>query len=93
MLLSATRLTASDLVNLLVENPNMIIEICGHTGLGHRDKRLSQQRAQVVCDYLIEKGIEASRVVPKGYGNTRPVTRTYSEDYKNRRVEFKILSN
>ena len=59
------------LVKLLEENPNITIELSAHTdyrGSAEYNQRLSQRRAETVVRYLIEQGIAADRLTPKGYG-------------------------
>ncbi len=63
------------LVKMLQDNPNIVMELAAHTDMVGLDKsniELSQKRAQAVVDYLIAAGIESDRVVPKGYGETKP---------------------
>ena len=63
------------LVETLKDNPTLVIELASHTDTRatdeHNDK-LSQGRAQSVVDYLISKGIEIGRLVPRGYGEKVP---------------------
>ncbi|MFM7824169.1 MAG: OmpA family protein, partial [Bacteroidota bacterium] len=56
--------------------------------------KLSQLRAQSVVDYLKYRGINAERLVAKGYGETIPVATNDTDEGRqlNRRTEFKILS-
>ena len=57
---------------------------------------LSETRAKAVADYLIEKGIPASRLKHKGFGNLKPLVpfpeKNESDRVKNRRVEIRIIS-
>jgi OmpA-OmpF porin, OOP family len=48
-----------------------------------------------VINYLREKGVARNRMTGKGYGDTQPVAPNDTEEnrQKNRRVEFKIVSN
>ena len=72
---SATAL--DELVGLLNENPNVTIELsahCDYKGSAEYNKRLSQRRAESVVNYLIEHGIAADRLTPKGYGKEKPKT-------------------
>ena len=74
----------------------MKIEISGHTdntGSAPINTKLSEARAKVVVDYLVQKGIDRSRMNFKGYGSLQPVAEntTVAGRAKNRRVEFKIL--
>ncbi|MGD8778726.1 MAG: OmpA family protein [Ignavibacteria bacterium] len=80
----------------LNDNPTVEIELGGHTdnvGSDEYNKSLSQKRAESVKNYLVGKGIDAAKLVAKGYGETKPIE-TNDEDWgreKNRRVEFTIL--
>ena len=66
-----------ELVKLLNENPNVTIELSAHTdykGSDQYNERLSQRRAESVVGYLIDHGIAADRLMPKGYGEGKPKT-------------------
>ncbi len=87
----------NELVELLKTKTAMTIEVGGHTddvGDDASNLTLSQQRADAVRNYLISKGIAASRVSAKGYGETQPVASGTSDEARqqNRRTEVKILS-
>jgi peptidoglycan-associated lipoprotein len=63
------------LVETLVDNENVTIELMSHTDSRDTEEynlTLSQKRAQVVVQYLIDKGIEAERLLAKGYGESTP---------------------
>jgi peptidoglycan-associated lipoprotein len=63
------------LVETLFDNPNVTIELMSHTDSRDTEEynqNLSQQRAQVVVQYLIDKGIEPERLSAKGYGESTP---------------------
>ncbi len=84
------------IVELLKENPNVIVEIQGHTddiGSEAFNLKLSQKRAEAVRQYLIDHGIEPDRLIAKGYGESKPIVPNDSPENraKNRRVEFVIL--
>lgn len=83
------------LVTFLNEYPNVKVEISGHTdNIGAADINLaiSEKRARSVAEYVISMGVQASRVVSKGYGLTKPKynNKTSQGRAKNRRVEFTI---
>ncbi len=84
------------LLNIMKENAQMKIEISGHTdktGTEPLNFKLSEARAKSVVDYLIQKGIDRSRMEYRGYGSLQPISdnSTVAGRAKNRRVEFKIL--
>lgn len=83
---------------VLREYPTVRVEIQGHTddsGPRERNLILSQQRADAVRAYLIEKGIDPNRLVAKGYGPDEPraSNKTRRGQAKNRRVEFELLGD
>jgi outer membrane protein OmpA-like peptidoglycan-associated protein len=79
-------------------NPDIsLVEVQGHTDERGNDAYnldLSDRRAKAVVQYLVDKGIDASRLQGQGYGETQPIDRRSNENAwaKNRRVEFLILS-
>lgn len=84
-----------DLVPGLQANPNMKVELAGHTcsiGSEAYNQGLSERRAKSVYNYLISKGIAAERMTTVGYGETRPAYSNATEEgrSKNRRVEVII---
>ncbi|MES2772553.1 MAG: OmpA family protein [Bacteroidota bacterium] len=71
------------------------MEIAGHTdnvGGPADNLKLSQRRAETVKTWLIKKGIAASRIVAKGYGDTQPVAdnKTAEGRQQNRRTEARL---
>jgi outer membrane protein OmpA-like peptidoglycan-associated protein len=84
------------LMNIMQDDPKMKIEISGHTdntGSQPLNFKLSEARAKAVVDFLIQKGIDATRMEFKGFGSLQPIAdnATAAGRTKNRRVEFKIL--
>jgi len=82
-------------VTVMKENQSYNLEINGHTdnvGDDAKNLELSQKRADAVKKYLTDKGISASRLMSKGFGETVPVAdnKTSEGKAKNRRVEFKV---
>jgi len=85
------------LVNILNQNKNLKVEIGGHTdNIGGKEYnlKLSQNRAEAVVQYLNSQGIDKSRLVAKGYGDTLPLADNNTElgRAENRRTELKIIS-
>jgi len=85
-----------NLIKLMNDNPNIKIEISGHAdniGSSAYNQKLSESRAKAVVDYLIEHGIERSRLSHMGYGFDKPIAPNDTEEGRqiNRRVEFKII--
>ena len=87
--------------------PDLKIEISGHTdsdGSDSNNMTLSQKRAETCVNYLIERGIDPARMVPVGYGETRPIVSDAQiaslpsneereiAHQKNRRTVFQVLS-
>lgn len=82
----------------LKENPNLVLEIYGHTdntGEANRNKELSRQRAKAVAEYLISQGLDTTRIKPMGFGSSKPISENETEEGRqlNRRVEFKFIEN
>ena len=85
------------LVKLLNDNPTLKIQIGGHTdnvGKPADNLTLSNNRAKAVVTYLVSKGIAASRLSSKGFGETQPVDDNKTEEgrARNRRTEVKVIS-
>lgn len=85
-----------DAARLLSDNPEVRVEISGHTddqGTDEYNKNLSLQRANAVKRWLVDHGVDASRMTTRGYGNTEPLAGNDDEEgrAKNRRIEFRQL--
>ena len=86
------------LVQILKDNPTVNIELSSHTDARATDAynmTLSQQRAESAVNYIVSRGIDASRLTAKGYGERQLIVqnaRTEEEHQRNRRTEFTILS-
>jgi len=83
-------------VEFLKNNPTMEIEIAGHTdnvGSETFNQKLSENRAKSVEAYIVEHGINESRLKAVGYGESRPIAFNSDDEgrQKNRRVEFEVL--
>jgi outer membrane protein OmpA-like peptidoglycan-associated protein len=89
-------LMLDQVVMLMNKYPSLKLEIGVHTdnqGVAGTLERLSQTRAQVIVNYLINRGVASSRLTPRGYGSARPVASnaTWLDRRYNRRVEFTII--
>ena len=87
----------NQVVSVMQDNPVYKLEISGHTdntGDADRNLDLSKRRAEAARNYLVENGVDASRIVNvEGYGITQPIADNNTRDgrAKNRRVEFEIV--
>lgn len=90
------------LVKYLKDNPTIRVEMSSHTdsrGSAAYNQRLSKQRADAVKAYLVQNGIEASRIISVGYGETKLLNKckdgvqcSDEEHQVNRRTEMKVIS-
>ncbi len=83
-------------VKLMLDNPDMKIEISAHTddiGSEKYNIKLSNKRAQTVVEYLVNNQIENVRLIAKGYGESVPLVPNSTEQNRaqNRRVELKVI--
>ena len=84
------------ILSTLKEYPSSRFSIEGHTdnvGDDNKNMLLSEQRAQAIRNYLIENGIEETRLEFKGFGETKPISSNDTEQGKktNRRVEIILI--
>ncbi|MCL4151243.1 UNVERIFIED_CONTAM: hypothetical protein GTU68_053246 [Idotea baltica] len=75
--------------------PKYALSIEGHTdntGNADYNQQLSEKRARRCFDYLVNKGVSASRISSAGYGETRPIADNDTKTGRslNRRVEFNL---
>lgn len=90
-------LELNKMYQVLKENPNIKIEITGHTdnvGTDADNIMLSTNRAKAVTNYFIQKGIEPERLIYKGFGAAKPIADNATEIGRatNRRTECKIIN-
>ena len=93
---STFRSTLDQVAISLMEYPDSLIDVYGHTdstGSDASNQRLSEMRASTVMNYLISRGVPAARLRSQGFGETMPVSDNGSTDgrQRNRRVEIKIV--
>jgi outer membrane protein OmpA-like peptidoglycan-associated protein len=96
-LLPASVTELQRLIVLLERNPTLTIQLEGHTddiGTDSANKTLSERRVQAVRSFLIDKNIKAERLKFVGYGESKPIVKNTDDESraKNRRVEFRVLS-
>jgi OOP family OmpA-OmpF porin len=86
----------NDAAALLSKHERVVVEVAGHTdskGSEDYNQGLSERRAAAVQDYLTSKGVKASRLSARGYGESRPVASNDTNEGRaeNRRVELIVL--
>jgi outer membrane protein OmpA-like peptidoglycan-associated protein len=84
------------LYSFLIEYPTINIEVHAHTdnkGGDASNLLLSQNRAKSVIVYLEQKGISSTRMIAKGFGESKPLASNDNAEGRelNRRVEFKLV--
>lgn len=95
-ILSKSEPELQKLVEFLINNSHLKVEIQGHTdntGSTERNQKLSELRAKSVVKYLVNQGIDSSRLNAAGYGEKKPVASNDEETGRrlNRRTTIKIL--
>ncbi len=86
----------NEVADAIRSSPKLRVRVEGHTdnvGGASFNEKLSQHRAESVVEYLIERGIDADRLIARGYGFSRPIASNATRigRAKNRRVEFHIV--
>jgi outer membrane protein OmpA-like peptidoglycan-associated protein/tetratricopeptide (TPR) repeat protein len=89
------------LVQLMNDYPDMKVELSSHTDCRNTsdyNEKLSQRRSESAVSYIINSGIAKTRIVAKGYGETKLINRcadgvqcSEEEHQQNRRTEFMIV--
>ena len=84
------------LVALMQNNTNISLVISGHTdntGTLKINENLSLQRAMVVSNYLVKKGVDKKRMSQKGFADTRPIAdnKTLKGRAQNRRADIEVV--
>ncbi len=87
-----------EIVAMMKENDKIVIQLEGHTdsaGDATANKKISEERVEVVKKYLISKGVGKDHVKTKAFGGTQPLSgdRSPKGQSLNRRVEMRILKN
>lgn len=86
------------LVEMLKNNPKMVIQLEGHTESQGEPKtllQLSVKRVTAIKDYLVERKVSSKRIRTKGFGGTQPLSREDTPEKRaaNRRVEVRVIAN
>lgn len=89
------------IVAIMKENPEMVLECASYTdakGPENYNMWMSKRRAKRTVEYLIKRGVPASRISGKGYGETKLINNceddcSDEERQVNRRTEFVIVKN
>jgi len=100
---SSDRLTSNafimldQIVKLMNKYPSLKLEVAVHTdsmGPAEASLSLSQLRSRSLVSYLINRGINTKRLVPTGFGGSKPIAPNFLEkDRKlNRRIDFIIIN-
>ncbi len=84
-----------NIVSVLKHNPGVEVVVEGHTdsqGDEAMNQQLSQKRAQAVVDYLVDKGVDASRISASGKGESMPIADNSTAEGRaqNRRIEISV---
>ena len=84
------------LSKLMMKNPDMVVELRGHTdavGINKRNHMQSEERAISTKLYLVSLGINPDRIIAKGYADETPIAPNDTDEGRqlNRRVDFKIV--
>ena len=95
-LTEAGKRVLDELATRLQQAPKMKLEVAAHTdstGTPSYNLDLSNRRADAVVQYLGSKGIAADRLIPRGYGESRPIADNATDEgrAKNRRIEFQLI--
>ena len=94
-ILSGSEKVLQDVYQVIVENPDIDIIVEGHTndrGGARYNQTLSERRAKAVVRWLVDAGVEQSRLEHRGHGETYSIVETGNPDAMifNRRVEFHV---
>jgi outer membrane protein OmpA-like peptidoglycan-associated protein len=100
-ILPESEIELNKLIKIMNDNPDIKVELGSHTDSRGKDSYneiLSQKRSDSAVAYIIKSGIPKSKIVAKGYGETKlvnecknGVTCSDEQHRKNRRTEFKII--
>ncbi|MSR13754.1 MAG: OmpA family protein [Gammaproteobacteria bacterium] len=80
-------------VQVMSDNPGIKVSVEGHTdsvGSDMYNQGLSERRTKSIVDYMVGKGIDSARLIPVGYGESRPAASNDTDEGRaqNRRVDL-----
>ncbi len=95
VLVATAKRMLDDAASALKRQPNLQVEIAGFAdsrGPESYNLKLSERRANAVRDYLVQRGVEATRLNARGYGETHEGASDMSANglAENRRVELRV---
>jgi outer membrane protein OmpA-like peptidoglycan-associated protein len=95
-LLPASFVELDKVVTMMKDFPQMEIRLEGHTdvvGDPDANQELSEERVESCKNYLVKKGIAPARIQTIGYGSSKPIIKSGTEEQRkvNRRVEMSVL--
>jgi OOP family OmpA-OmpF porin len=98
MLLDGANTSLNAAAQILLDNPGLVVEVAGHTddvGDENYNANLSLARAVSVRDYIVDLGVDPTRITSRGYGESDPIADNGTDDGRatNRRVELRVLNN
>ena len=90
-----TRAVLDQYIQELLKYPEIKLEVAIYTdnsGSKHWNSRLSNERAQTVRLYMIFKGLNASQLIAKGYGESQPISSNLTQKgrLQNRRLVLRL---
>jgi outer membrane protein OmpA-like peptidoglycan-associated protein len=90
-----TQVSLAKVSGILLSYPGLKLQVEGHTdsvGSDEMNRKLSENRAGAVRDFLIKQGVQPDNITAAGYGKSRPVAdnNTASGRQQNRRVEMVV---
>jgi outer membrane protein OmpA-like peptidoglycan-associated protein len=91
----SARSSLDRVASLLEDRDELTVDVAGHadeSGSQEHNQILSERRAQAVADYLQERGVTASRLAVRAFGELQPLDAARERARKNRRVELRFAS-
>jgi outer membrane protein OmpA-like peptidoglycan-associated protein len=95
-LTSSAYLLLDQIIKIMNKYPEVTLEVDVYTdnkGSPNDKLNLSRKYAQVITDYLVGKGMDTRRLVPRGFGSTKPIVSNESDEGRNlnRRIDFVVI--